>query len=485
MSRSRQSLKSLYNSFIKFEQDLGLFERKIDDVLFWERIRHPVFQRIFQKTLIDQEEAPGLDSSPKDKRLGYYLLKFRNYFFAIFRFNKNPLLAKQHEILVLSHPRRKLMEDGLWWDIYTDYFIDKLGHSVISLEGDLLFKYKKPTKTKNLLYTTFIDFLVDMQKYLGLARVKLTDEEIIYLRKLSQTIKTKYKLSIDLVFLTKYMLARRKRILPFYLKILNRIKPKMVVLISSPGKENIIEACKIMQIPVIELQHSVITKYHTGYSFDKKTSNKTTFPDYLLTFGDYWKDSVNYPIEKDKIISVGYPEFEQKTKRYKNIKKKKQILFISQKTIGEKLSKFAVELSKIRKLDYKIIYKIHPLESNLWYEDYPWLAESKIEIADQQGKHLYKLFAESEVQIGVYSTALFEGLSFGVKTFLVDLPGIDNMEDLLEWNVAIKVTKVKELLDYLEDGKCDECDPEFFFKRDSVQNIINSINEIIQSTNLE
>lgn len=480
MSKSRQSLKSLYNRFTKFEQDLGIFDRKIDDVYFWERIRFRVFQRIFQKTLIDQDEAPGGEPSPREKRLGNYFLKFRNYFLAFFRFKRNPLLAKQHDVLILSHSRRKLQEDGVWWDIYTDYFEDKLDYSTISLESDLFLKYRKPAKTTDLLYTTYVDFLVDMKKYLKIHRVKFTDEEIIYLRKLSQSIKTKFKLSIDLVSLTYHILTRRKRSLPYLLKILNRIKPKAVVVVCSYGKEDYIEACKIQQIPVIELQHGVITKYHTGYSYEKKGFKKYTFPDYLLTFGEYWKDSVTYPIEKDKIISVGYPEFEHKKKRYKNIKKKKQILFISQKTIGERLSKFAVELSKIKNLNYKIIYKLHPFEVFTWYEDYPWLAESKIEIADHKGKHLYKLFAESDVQIGVYSTALFEGLSFGVKTFLVDLPGIDYMEDLLEWNVAIQIKRPKELLNYIEAERWEKCDSERFFMSNSVVNISNAINKIIE-----
>jgi len=482
MSKSRQSLKSLYNRFTKFEQDLGIFDRKIDDVFFWERIRFRVFQRIFQKTLIDQDEAPNVETSSREKRLGNYFLKFRNYFLAFFRFKRNPLLAKQHDVLILSHSRRKLQEDGVWWDIYTDYFEDKLDYSTISLEGDLFLKYRKPVKTKDLLYTTYIDFLVDMKKYFKIQRVKFTDEEIIYLRKLSQSVKSKFKLSIDLVSLTYHILTRRKRSLPHFLKMLNRIKPKVAVVVCSYGKEDYIEACKIQKIPVIEIQHGVITKYHTGYSYEKKGFKKETFPDYLLTFGDYWKDSVTYPIEKDRIISVGYPEFEYKKKRYKNIKKKKQILFISQKTIGERLSKFAVELSKIKKLDYKIIYKLHPFEVFTWYEDYPWLAESKIEIADHKGKHLYKLFAESAVQIGVYSTALFEGLSFGVNTFLVDLPGIDYMEDLLEWKVAIQVKRPKELLNYLEHGECEECDSERFFLSNSIDNISKAINKIIENS---
>jgi len=36
------------------------------------------------------------------------------------------------------------------------------------------------------------------------------------------------------------------------------------------------------------------------------------------------------------------------------------------------------------------------------------------------------------VQIGVYSTSLFEGMALGARTILVDLPGIESMTGVLE-----------------------------------------------------
>ncbi len=161
------------------------------------------------------------------------------------------------------------------------------------------------------------------------------------------------------------------------------------------------------------------------------------------------------------------------------MKKKKQILFISQKTIGSKLSKFAVELSQIKNLGYRIIYKLHPFEVSSWKEDFPWLVQSNIDIVDHQGVNLYQLFAESEVLVGVYSTAIFEGLSFNLKTFLVDITGIDYMENLIQTGIVTKISKPEELVSALSDERAKRFDTELFFKNNSINNIKEELDKIL------
>jgi len=59
-------------------------------------------------------------------------------------------------------------------------------------------------------------------------------------------------------------------------------------------------------------------------------------------------------------------------------------------------------------------------------------AKGAIEVVDGQSPDLYRLLAESYWQLGVYSTAIFEGLGLGCKTILVNLPGIEYMDPLVE-----------------------------------------------------
>ncbi len=389
------------------------------------------------------------------------------------------MLVKEHDIILFSSSRRKIQDDGFWWDIYIDHLEKELEYSTILFENDLFLKYSKPVRTENMVYLTFLDFLVDLKKYFKRSKVNLSKEEISYLKKITIEMKTRFGYSLDLVYLVYHKLTRRKRVLPYYQKLITKIKPRAVIVICSYGKEDFIEVCKTNKVPVIELQHGVITKYHVGYSYEKDSAKKNNFPDFLFTFGKYWRESVNYPIPKEKIVNVGFPELEIRKQRYHNMKKKKQILFISQKTIGSKLSKFAVELSQIKNLGYRIIYKLHPFEVSSWKEDFPWLVQSNIDIVDHQGVNLYQIFAESEVLVGVYSTAIFEGLSFNLKTFLVDITGIDYMENLIQTGIVTRISKPEELVSALSDERAKRFDTELFFKNNSINNIKEELDKIL------
>jgi hypothetical protein len=60
------------------------------------------------------------------------------------------------------------------------------------------------------------------------------------------------------------------------------------------------------------------------------------------------------------------------------------------------------------------------------------------------------LFATAQAQIGVYSTALFEGLAFGLRTFIADLPGASDMAPLVEAGLAELVSNAQQLCSALE-----------------------------------
>ena len=156
MKKSDLSLKNLYEQFIQFEENNLLFTKKIADVFFWERIRFTAFIHILQKT-IDASEGEQKEQKEKSFKLGNYFLKFRNYLIALFRTRRNPFLAKEHDIIFFSNSRRKKQDDGYWWDIYTDHLEEELDYSTILFENDIFLKYRKPVKTENMVYLTYLD----------------------------------------------------------------------------------------------------------------------------------------------------------------------------------------------------------------------------------------------------------------------------------------------------------------------------------------
>ena len=119
--------------------------------------------------------------------------------------------------------------------------------------------------------------------------------------------------------------------------------------------------------------------------------------------------------------------------------KNNQILFISQGVIGKYLSRFAVGLfDKLANdnTEYNFIYKLHPGEYDTWRDNYPELVNAdknpNFTVIDNSKTPLYKLFAESKYQVGAFSTAIYEGLQFDCVSFIVDLPGVEYLDILID-----------------------------------------------------
>ena len=246
----------------------------------------------------------------------------------------------------------------------------------------------------------------------------------------------------------------------------------MVFVVVSYENLAIVAAAKSLGIEVIELQHGTITDYHLGYSYPKKTrlnGEIPYFPDKILTFGNYWINEETCPISNDNIVPIGFSYFEAQSKDYINIEAiDNQILFISQGVIGKYLAQIAFEFANSQK-DFKIIYKLHPGEYATWRENYPELVEASsfdnFEVIDNSEIPLYKLMAESSYQIGAFSTAIYEGLMFNCKTFIVDVPGVEYLNDLIEKNYVFKIKNVYDLIDNFTEFEPTSYDKNFFFKK--------------------
>ena len=464
-------LEEIYTKFLTLEERLDLFNVQIDGVKYWERVRANIFLTLFEKIAGSGSITPASDTKQK---------KMKRFIASIFRLGRNPFLSKKKDVLIVGSPRRILQSDGCWWDIYTDPIIEKFDFSYVSVENQYLQNHAKPAKTPNLKYMDFLDFRAYVKQKRPFGSFSISTEERAHLLLVKKEIEQIFQTKINIEAITVAVLKKRKAALPLYMKLLRKIQPKIVVVVVGYGKEDLVEACRLLKIPIIELQHGVISPYHPGYSYPSR--EKMFFPDYLLTFGDYWLEAANYPLDEDRILSVGYPYLESEMEKYRSVEKKKQIVIISQERIGLQLSKFGVALSEMKKFDHRIIYKLHPREIAHWRESYPWLVDADLEVIDEPGISLYELFAQSSIQIGVFSTAIYEGLAFGLQTFLVDLPGVEYFDQLIKKQVVTKVNSAEDFLEKFElQSKVASFESEHFFKSNAIEAIIQELKRIMNS----
>jgi len=459
---------------LQLEDDLNLFSQKIDGVYFWERIRFSVFKMILQHK--------GVVGQAHMKIAPTIAMRFMSAFNAVNNvFSKNPFTARTSDMLFWGSSRRKFGEDQKWHDIYCDLIIKNLKCNYVYVEQSYLGKHLSPAATQGIYYLDFPFFVATIMRKLGFVRVKIDHHEVNLIKKINKRIMEEYGLDVGLHEIIYRSLLNRKSQLPIFKLLLKRIQPKVITIVCSYGKESFIEAGKAMNIPVVELQHGFIGPSHFGYSFPGRKRIKHFFPDYLLTYGKVWNTIAEYPIDASMVIGVGYPYLEKEMQNYIGIEQKEQIVFISQGSVGKQLSKLAIELSNTVNFRYKVIYKLHPNEYERWRIDYPWLNNSKILVIDNDSYPLYKIFAESRVQVGVSSTAIFEGLAFGLQTILVPLgKGIEGMQHLLDNNMATIAINAEEMLEIVNNVKLKyQYDMNVLFKKGSLDNIEKFYNELL------
>ena len=457
------------DDFEQLEANIDAFDLRVDGIPIWERIRRIVYREI------NQQKGDGQAHTNIDDGLNDYIEGVKLWTRNLFR--RNPFFTETADVMFVGHPRRKKEDDDYWWDIYCDPIHESCNFDAVHFEKPYLLQHRQPSKTENIRYLDLIHFSGTIQRKLGFHKVELSNNKRQKIEEIEQEIATHFGIQVNIEDIIVDSLQKRRSLLWLYSQLLKRVKPEIVVVVVSYGKETIIEACKNQEIPVVELQHGVIHDRHFGYSYPGSRT-KEMFPDYLFTFGDFWKDNVEFPIPNDRVLSVGYPYLEQTKRKYEDVQLKNQILFISQGNIGKKLSKFALKVDQHPEIKHEVVYKLHPGEYDRWMDEYPWLVDADFEVVDNPNRQLYQLFAESKVQIGVGSTAIYEGLCFDLETYVYDCSGSDILEPLVNHEVANRISSINQLIPLLGKKEGDfNC--EYFFSPNASERICNAIESLL------
>ncbi len=200
---------------------------------------------------------------------------------------------------------------------------------------------------------------------------------------------------------------------------------------------------------VVELQHGFISRFHLGYSWPGRPDVPNT-PDQLWCFGAYWPETTPLAAGvKTRVIGAPYVrELAQKTsgRRLPN-----RVVFTSQGVIGEKLLGLALETAR-RRPDLEVIFRLHPNEA---LRDYETRLATIAPLPDNfsvshRTPNIFALLAETWVQVGAFSTTLFEGMALGTRTVVVDLPGSEYMIPAINRGDAILARGIGELPDAID-----------------------------------
>jgi hypothetical protein len=464
---SETEFEVLGRKFFQLEENLNLLKKKIGGVFFWERVRFGIHKRLAAE--IDVSERSAGDATTYQEYLDGVRLLLRNLFV------RNPYFAPETELLFYGKGRRKQLDDGRWWDIYIDPILETIEETQVCLERPYNVGHATPARTDELRYTDFIQYTGTLLEKLGISTVSLAAGERSLLRQITSEIRARFGVEIPVEQLVREELSQRRARLPLYRRLVRRINPKIAFLTASySGRETFVEACQSENIPVVELQHGVISKYHLAYSFPG--DDKHVFPDYFFSFGEFWSDMVDLPLPDENVFPVGYPYLEKRKTEYEQLETTDQVLVVSQVRVGERLSQFALDLANATERD--VVYKLHPKEMDGWRERYPQLQDSSVTIATGDTP-LYELLTTSSIQVGVNSTVLFEGLQFGLETYVVDEPGREYMNYLIEQGNATLIDSPDEFISAVTtEHNQQSADPSYFFEQDAAANFERAVTTV-------
>jgi hypothetical protein len=452
------------------EEELHLFEQKVDGVDFWEYIRLYVFLEL-QRSLGLADIEPFQPARPWvrwARQLTSSLAGFLGH---------NPFCTTRKPLLFFGCPRRTRDTQGIWWDTTVDPFLDSLKVPYYYIERYCGDRHLIPARTRSIKYHEFLATMACGYRlatfFRGFSRAGCR-----VLLQVQARLENQFNVAVDVPGIASSILKTRHALLWMYRLLLRLVRPRAVFFASINYPERAaIEACKQAGIPVIELQHGVIGPYDLCYVFPRK-AKLHCFPDYLFLYGPYWRECVDYPLPADRVIAVGNPYLEARLEEHGGVAKVDEAVVISQPTVGAELSRFAVELSRRASFPLRVVFRVHPYEID-WQTRYPWLRDSRVMISDSRREGIYAVLARARMQIGVYSAALFEGLAFGLPTYLVDLPGVEYMEPLLRKGWGRLVTRPEQI----QAGRREDqtVHREQFFCNDSVQRFHRAVSSITQA----
>lgn len=466
------NLRSLLDRFIELESKKSFFDILINDVFLWRYIRFDIYDSLCIKYHFCNKK-PSYRYVEKNK-LSPEQIEFKCT-------SGNVKNACQRDVLIVPHGRRFYENKGYYRCIYTDLLSKRIDESYYLLDYGDVFRGFLPIRDINRL---FFDIAEWKETYSIQGKTDRRLEEGILENRIIRPVEDFFDVSFtfnkicDIKRTSWFFISEYQVYKEYFRWILNIIRPKVVIIVCyySFIMMTLCEVCKEKKIPVVELQHGIINDMHVSYNF-KNGGSFEWFPDYIFTYGDFAKKA-RFPIDKDKIKSVGFPELESKINTIQKHKIKK-ILFIS--SIKIELAFCADSLSKLlNNENYELIYKLHPLEIKGWRSKYAGLFdENNIFIDDSMNKTIYDYFNEVDWVIGVSSTSLYEATVFPVRIAIMSVADYQLLSELYSNGFAYLFENAEELQRLIQEEHYACNDSNNYFKMNALENMINELHIIM------
>lgn len=472
--------------YFDIEKKYDLYHIAIDGVNIWQYFRTDLWYEILNDKMPKDptRNKQGETSISKREEIIIFLRKI-GYILT----HKNSKKVHAADVLFLNYGR-KFYKNGVYIDKLSGELETCFHNNFVIIEFNRNYAMPlRPTQSQNEYYPELLGFLAllrtKIETFFNANEYKNARQEVEkYFTAPLEEFKRTYDWQIDpqsYIHDMAMQILKIKRLKDSYRRLLNKVTPKVIFETIPNSRPSMIinEIAKEMDIPTIELQHS-FPIHNLIWNYADGCGEIRQFPDYEFGYSDYFNSFMHLPIPAENIKAVGLPYLEQCLAAYPKCKKDDRItiLFISQGPHAKQLSKLAVEIRDRLDIDrYRIIYKLHPDETSVWKERLPWLcARNDIEVIDDRTYETYKCFAESDIQIGVNSTALFEGLAYNLDTYIYKATYWEVMSDVIKLGYATLITNSDDFISNLNHTtNAKKPLKEYLWKGNAIENMLCEI----------
>ena len=407
---------SLYNAFVKKKQNIVTINRNssadgksnvrpsVLTTLFRVYFNNPLFNRKKYNGLIFSTTM-GCIKGPT----GRFTSKINHYF--------NQITTQKNLNILLPGANGSIVYDGNY--AYSDWLM---------LRSSVQSKFSR----SKLYFENDIDSVRQLFTFLRGKIKSLLDSEI--LAELEER-------TIEFV-----------RLYPFICRNVNRmlIKKRARFVVMEDGnyggdiKMVVVRCANILGLKTIEMQHGLFDigmKYgaaiRANHSFEE---HKTGF---VFTFGKFWNRFLE---TSSSAVTIGYPYLEEKIKREISIKDENILLFVSQARFTDVLISMADIVATHFVGRYKVIYRLHPSESDSDSHYAKLRANPAIRIS--QSGDIYSLLGSCSYVIGIFSALLFEAQLVNKTALVLAHPLSD---DHIPAEIGIRFTDATDIIRKIED----------------------------------
>lgn len=418
----------------RLEQEFGLLESTAGGVHWWPPIRVETFYRITR--------ALGMFGDPQPKASLRKATPWRRLVDRARGQWIDPLRLPRARFVVFPHERKIDRGDGLV-DIYTERLCRELAPEETLIVDRSAAPWRPWRRRRDRLGLERLKAIIRarepglMWQPTALEAGRFTEVEQAFTRSFGVPVPIAH---IGPRRVLTFMAARE-----VYGELLDRLGAECVFVVVGYFRHALTAAAHDRGIPVHEFQHAAITPYSLGYSYPRRPWVPYS-PDTVLCFGPFWASEPEFPANTRPLV-VGRTAVLDALLQQAPQKRRRQVIVISQGVIGARLIRLAARAARLAP-DYRFVFRLHPgeleadLRAALAEQGTPCPANLTISSPDRS---FYQDLAESEVQIGVSSTGLFEGMMLGCRTIVVDLPGSEAMAAVVRRGDALVVTTPEEL----------------------------------------